>query len=85
MAPGAVLAVFGISISNIMMFGLVIWAGVLGQTPPSVQRWFSALLSELDQPRDLFAGWFAASAAGALFVSTDGELTYRYIEVGLES
>jgi hypothetical protein len=43
------------------------------------------LLGELDHPRLLVGGWFAASAAGGLFMSTDGELSYRYIEVGLES
>jgi hypothetical protein len=61
---------------------------ILSRRAPEVRhlrRWFSALLAELDQPRDLFAGWFAASAAGALFVSTESEQTYRYIEVGLES
>ena len=31
------------------------------------------------------AGWFAASAAGCLFATTDGEPNYRYIEVGIES
>jgi len=61
---------------------------MLSRRAPEVRhlrRWFTALLAELDQPRDLFAGWFAASAAGGLFVSADSEQTYRYIEVGLES
>jgi hypothetical protein len=61
---------------------------MLSRRAPEVRhlrRWFTALLAELDQPRDLFAGWFAASAAGGLFVSSDTEQTYRYIEVGLES
>ena len=43
------------------------------------------IIQELDTPRPLVAGWFAASAAGCLFSSTEGEPTYRYIEVGLES
>ncbi len=32
------------------------------------------------------AGWFAASAGGALFVGDDrGDTTYRFIEVGIDS
>ncbi|HUL70228.1 MAG TPA: hypothetical protein VLT17_08375 [Gemmatimonadales bacterium] len=50
-----------------------------------VRRWLGAIVGELDQPRAMVAGWFAASAAGGVFVSTDSELTLRYIEVGLES
>ena len=50
-----------------------------------VRRWLGAILGELDQPRAMVAAWFAASAAGGVFVSTDSELTLRYIEVGLES
>jgi hypothetical protein len=42
-------------------------------------------VKELDVPRPLVGGWFAASAAGCLFTSSDGDPTYRYIEVGLES
>jgi hypothetical protein len=59
-----------------------------GRRAPEVRhlrRWLGAILSELDHSRALIAGWFAASAAGALFVSFDPELTLRYIEVGLES
>ena len=40
---------------------------------------------ELDLPRPLVAGWFAAGSAGCLFSSLEGEPTYRYIEVGMES
>ena len=61
---------------------------LLSRRAPEVRhlrRWFGALLAELDHPRLLVGGWFAASAAGGLFMSTDGELSYRYIEVGLES
>ena len=43
------------------------------------------MIKELDYPRPLMAGWFAATAAGCLFGPTDGEPTYRYIEAGLES
>lgn len=50
-----------------------------------LRRWLGAILQELDQPRLLVAGWFAVGGAGCLFVSFDGEPTYRYIEVGLES
>jgi hypothetical protein len=49
-----------------------------------LRRWVGAILQELDAPRPLVAGWFAASAAGALFASQSEEATYRYIEVGLE-
>jgi len=49
-----------------------------------LRRWLGAMLQELDEPRPLVAGWFAASAAGALFSSQSEEVTYRYIEVGLE-
>lgn len=32
------------------------------------------------------SGWFAASAGGALFVGDErGDMTYRYIEVGIDS
>src|SRR6188472_4418052 len=50
-----------------------------------LRRWLGAIIQELDTPRTMVAGWFAASSAGCLFSSTDGEITYRYIEVGLES
>ncbi|HEU4698943.1 MAG TPA: hypothetical protein VFS40_07180 [Gemmatimonadales bacterium] len=61
---------------------------LLSRRAPEVRhlrRWLPAVIQELDHPRTLVAGWFAASAAGCLFFSTDGEATYRYIEVGLES
>jgi len=50
-----------------------------------LRRWFPAILAELDQPRAMVGGWFAASAAGCLLLSTQGEVTFRYVEVGLES
>jgi hypothetical protein len=50
-----------------------------------VRRWLAAILHELDAPRPMVAGWFAASAAGALFGGDGGEPTWRYIEAGLES
>jgi hypothetical protein len=43
------------------------------------------VIQELDIPRPLVAGWFAASSAGCLFGWTELEKSYRYIEVGLES
>ena len=49
-----------------------------------VRRWLGAVLQELDLPRPMVAGWFAASSAGCLFAPLD-EPSYRYIEVGLES
>jgi hypothetical protein len=61
---------------------------LLSQRAPEVRhvrRWFGAILQELDTPRPLFVGWFAASSAGCLFCPADGEDSYRYIEVGLES
>ena len=60
---------------------------LLSRRAPEVRhlrRWVGAILAELDQPRALVAGWFAASSAGCLFVSTEGEATFRYVEVGLE-
>ena len=51
-----------------------------------VRRWLGAIIHELDAPRALLGGWFAAGTAGCLFAGeSDGELTWRYIEVGLES
>ncbi|MDF3052005.1 MAG: hypothetical protein K0S19_110 [Geminicoccaceae bacterium] len=50
-----------------------------------LRRWLGAIIQELDLPRPLVAGWFAASSAGCLFASPEGEPTYRYIEVGTES
>ena len=50
-----------------------------------MRRWFGAIFQELDGPRQLVGGWFAASAAGALFAGAEEEASYRYIEVGTES
>jgi hypothetical protein len=61
---------------------------LLGRRAPEVRhlrRWLGAIIQELDVPRPLVAGWFAASSAGCLFGSPDPETTYRYVEVGLES
>ena len=61
---------------------------LLGRRAPEVRhlrRWLGPILTELDRPRALVAGWFAATAAGSLLIALDGELDYRYIEVGLES
>ena len=61
---------------------------LLGRRAPEVRhlrRWLGAIIQELDVPRPLAAGWFAASSAGCLFAPTELEPTYRYIEVGLES
>lgn len=62
---------------------------LLGRRAPEVRhmrRWLGAIIQELDYPRPMVAGWFAASSAGCLFFSLDGEPEprYRYIEVGLE-
>ena len=63
---------------------------LLGRRAPELRhlrRWLGPIMQELDVPRPLVAGWFAASSAGCLFGSTesDPEPTYRYVEVGLES
>jgi hypothetical protein len=61
---------------------------LLGRRAPEVRhlrRWLGPILGELDTPRTLVGGWFAASAAGCLLSTPDGEPDYRYIEVGLES
>ena len=61
---------------------------LLGRRAPEIRhlrRWLGPILKELDLPRPLVAGWFAASSAGCLFTVHDGESTFRYIEVGLES
>jgi hypothetical protein len=51
-----------------------------------LRRWLASIIHELDGSRPMVAGWFAASAAGCLFGSVDdGEPSWRYIEVGLES
>jgi hypothetical protein len=49
-----------------------------------VRRWLGPILQELDSPRPLMAGWFAASSAGCLFASPERDAVCRYIEVGLE-
>jgi hypothetical protein len=61
---------------------------LLGRRAPELRhlrRWLGPILGELDMPRTLVGGWFAASAAGCLLAAPDGEANYRYIEVGLES
>ena len=61
---------------------------LLGRRAPELRhlrRWLGPILAELDVPRTLVGGWFAASAAGCLLAAPDGEPNYRYIEVGLES
>ena len=61
---------------------------LLGRRAPEIRhlrRWLGPIIQELDLPRPLVAGWFAAGAAGCLFSSPEGEPTYRYIEVGMES
>ena len=61
----------------------------LGRRAPELRhlrRWLSPIIQELDGPSRLIAGWFAASAGGALFLGEDvGEPSYRYIEVGIDS
>lgn len=60
---------------------------LLGRRPPEIRhmrRWLGPIVQELDAPRLLVAGWFAASTAGCLFSSKEDEPSYRYIEVGLE-
>jgi len=60
---------------------------LLGRRAPEIRhlrRWLGPILAELDQSRVLVGGWFAASAAGCLLASSDSDVTYRYIEVGLE-
>jgi hypothetical protein len=61
---------------------------LLGRRAPELRhlrRWLGPIIQELDGPRPLVGGWFAASSAGCLFSSLEQETTYRYIEVGLES
>ncbi len=61
---------------------------LMGRRAPEIRhlrRWFGAILRELDHPRQLIAGWFAAGAAGALFAPGEDDPGFRYIEVGLES
>ncbi|MHB1328123.1 MAG: hypothetical protein ACYC2K_07975 [Gemmatimonadales bacterium] len=61
---------------------------LLGRRAPEVRhirRWFRGIVEQLDGPRMLVGGWFAAGAAGAVFSSTEPVPDYRYIEVGLEA
>jgi hypothetical protein len=61
---------------------------ILGRRAPEVRhisRWFRSIVEELETPRLLIGGWFAATAAGALFGSRDNEPDFRYIEVGREA
>ncbi|HXE56917.1 MAG TPA: hypothetical protein VNK43_02855 [Gemmatimonadales bacterium] len=61
---------------------------LLGRRAPEVRhlrRWMGAIFQELDGPRPLVGGWFAAGSAGCLFAWTEPEVSYRYIEVGMES
>jgi len=61
---------------------------LMGRRAPEIRhlrRWFGPILKELDTTRQLVAGWFAASAAGALFAGSEAEASFRYIEVGTES
>jgi hypothetical protein len=60
---------------------------MLGRRAPELRhlrRWLGPIINQLDGPRPLVAGWFAASSAGCLFGSSEPEPTYRYVEVGLE-
>jgi len=61
---------------------------LMGRRAPEirhVRRWFGPILRELDLPRQLVCGWFAAASAGALFAGTEDDPSYKYIEVGTES
>jgi hypothetical protein len=61
---------------------------LLGRRAPEIRhlrRWLGPILAELDQPRALVGGWFAASSAGCLLAPSDTEANFRYIEVGMES
>ena len=61
---------------------------LLGRRAPEIRhlrRWLGPIIQQLDIPRALVAGWFAAGAAGCLFATVEGEPNYRYIEVGMES
>ncbi len=61
----------------------------LGRRAPELRhmrRWLAPIVQELDGPLRLIAGWFAAAAGGALFLADDGgDVSYRYIEVGIDS
>jgi hypothetical protein len=61
---------------------------ILGRRAPEVRhisRWFRSIVEELETPRLLVGGWFAATAAGALFGSRDNDPDFRYIEVGRDA
>lgn len=61
---------------------------LLGRRAPELRhlrRWLGPILAEIDRPRTLVGGWFAASAAGCLLCAESADVDYRYIEVGLES
>ena len=61
---------------------------ILARRAPEVRhlrRWLGSVIQELDVPRALLGGWFAASSAGCLFLPTEADSSFRYIEVGLES
>jgi len=60
---------------------------LLGRRAPELRhlrRWLGPILAEMDRPRTLVGGWFAASAAGCLLCAQSAEVDYRYVEVGLE-
>jgi hypothetical protein len=61
----------------------------LGRRAPELRhlrRWLPPIVQELGAPCALVLGWFAASAGGALFLVADGgDVTHRYIEVGIDS
>src|SRR5919198_3899656 len=49
---------------------------LLGRRAPEVRhlrRWLGPIINQLDAPRALVAGWFAASSAGCLFSSSERE------------
>jgi hypothetical protein len=50
-----------------------------------LRRWFGHILEHVTPPCAMVGGWFAASSAGALFLTADEEPEWRYIEVGTES
>jgi hypothetical protein len=62
---------------------------MLGRRAPEIRhlrRWLGAILHQLEQPAPMLGGWFAATAAGALFATLDDDQTaWRYIEVAMES
>jgi len=61
----------------------------LGRRAPELRhlrRWLPSIVQELDGPRRMIAGWFAASSGGVLFLGEEGEdVSWRYIEVGIDS